>query len=52
MPLAITKGQANVMIGGKPAARVTDQTAPCMLAGDEVHQNLDAKKADDFLRSL
>ncbi|MCA9188140.1 MAG: PAAR domain-containing protein [Planctomycetales bacterium] len=33
MPLAITKGQANVMIGGKPAARVTDQTAPCMLAG-------------------
>ena len=33
MPLAIIKGQANVMIGGKPAARMTDQTAPCMLGG-------------------
>ena len=33
MPLAIIKGQANVMIGGKPAARMTDTTAPCLLAG-------------------
>ena len=33
MPLAIIKGQANVMIGGKPAARMTDTTAPCALAG-------------------
>ena len=33
MPLAIIKGQANVMIGGKPAARMTDMTAPCMLGG-------------------
>ena len=23
----------NVMIGGKPAARATDMTAPCMLSG-------------------
>ncbi|HWA24627.1 MAG TPA: PAAR domain-containing protein [Lacunisphaera sp.] len=33
MPLAIIKGQPNVMIGGKPAARMTDMTAPCMLGG-------------------
>ena len=25
---------------------------PCMLAGDELHQQLDKKKADDFLESL
>ena len=33
MPLAIIKGEMTVMIGGKPAARLTDMTAPCMLAG-------------------
>jgi uncharacterized Zn-binding protein involved in type VI secretion len=33
MPLAIIKGQANVLIGGAPAARMTDTTAPCALAG-------------------
>ena len=33
MPLAIIKGQPNVMIGGKPAARMTDMSAPCMLGG-------------------
>jgi len=33
MPLAIIKGQPNVLIGGKPAARMTDMTAPCMLGG-------------------
>lgn len=33
MPLAIIKGQVNVLIGGKPAARKTDITAPCALAG-------------------
>ncbi len=32
MPLTIVKGQPNVLIGGKPAARVTDITQPCMLA--------------------
>ena len=31
VPLAIIKGQANVLIGGSPAARMTDTTAPCML---------------------
>ena len=31
LPLAIVKGQPTVMIGGKPAARVTDTTAPCSL---------------------
>jgi len=31
IPLAIIKGQANVLIGGSPAARMTDTTAPCML---------------------
>jgi uncharacterized Zn-binding protein involved in type VI secretion len=29
--LAIIKGQANVLIGNMPAARVTDTTAPCSL---------------------
>lgn len=33
MPLAIVKGQPNVMIGNMPAARVTDMSQPCMLAG-------------------
>lgn len=31
LPLAIVKGQPNVLIGGKPAARQTDMTAPCSL---------------------
>ncbi len=31
VPVAIIKGQANVLIGGSPAARMTDTTAPCML---------------------
>jgi uncharacterized Zn-binding protein involved in type VI secretion len=33
MPLAIIKGEPTVLIGGMPAARATDTTAPCMLAG-------------------
>lgn len=33
MPLAIVKGEPTVMIGNMPAARVTDLTQPCMLAG-------------------
>lgn len=33
MPLAIVKGAPNVIIGGQPAARVTDMSAPCMLPG-------------------
>lgn len=33
IPLAIIKGATNVMIGGTPAARVTDQTQPCLLPG-------------------
>ncbi len=33
LPLAIIKGAPNVMIGGSPAARVTDTTAPCTLPG-------------------
>ena len=33
VPLAIIKGQPNVLVGGKPAARKTDTTAPCALAG-------------------
>lgn len=33
LPLAIIKGAPNVMIGGKPAARATDTSAPCMLPG-------------------
>lgn len=31
LPLAIIKGQPNVLIGGKPAARVTDLTVICTL---------------------
>jgi uncharacterized Zn-binding protein involved in type VI secretion len=31
LPLAIIKGQANVLIGGQPAARSTDTTVPCSL---------------------
>ncbi len=31
MPLAIVKGEATVLIGGQPAARVTDTTVPCLL---------------------
>jgi uncharacterized Zn-binding protein involved in type VI secretion len=33
LPLAITKGASNVLIGGMPAARVGDMTAPCTLPG-------------------
>jgi uncharacterized Zn-binding protein involved in type VI secretion len=33
MPLTIIKGEPTVLIGGQPAARVTDTTAPCMLGG-------------------
>ena len=33
LPLAIIKGQPNVLIGGMPAARVTDTSAPCTLPG-------------------
>lgn len=33
MPLPIVKGQANVLIGNLPAARLTDTTQPCLLAG-------------------
>ena len=33
MPLAIIKGQPTVLIGGRPAARIPDMTAPCLLAG-------------------
>lgn len=33
MPLPIVKGQPNVLIGGLPAARATDLTQPCLLAG-------------------
>ncbi len=33
IPLTIIKGAATVMIGGQPAARVTDTTAPCTLPG-------------------
>lgn len=32
-PLAIMKGCATVLIGGRAAARVTDTTMPCMLSG-------------------
>ena len=31
LPLAIISGQPTVLIGGTPAARATDQTAPCVL---------------------
>ena len=33
LPLAIIQGAATVMIGGMPAARIVDQSAPCMLPG-------------------
>ena len=33
MPLTIIKGLPKVLIGKLPAARVTDTTVPCMLAG-------------------
>jgi uncharacterized Zn-binding protein involved in type VI secretion len=33
MPLAIVKGAPTVMIGGPPAARVGDMSAPCLLPG-------------------
>lgn len=33
LPLPIIKGQPNVLIGGLPAARSTDMTAPCILPG-------------------
>jgi len=32
-PLDIIKGEPTVLIGGAAAARLTDTTAPCMLAG-------------------
>ena len=31
LPLTIIKGDPTVMIGNKPAARMTDMTGPCML---------------------
>ena len=31
IPLAIVKGAPTVMIGGMPAARVTDTTVPCLV---------------------
>ena len=31
LPLAIISGQPTVLIGSAPAARATDQTAPCVL---------------------
>jgi uncharacterized Zn-binding protein involved in type VI secretion len=31
LPLPIIKGQMNVLIGGMPAARLTDMTKPCTL---------------------
>ena len=31
LPLAIIKGEPTVLIGNMAAARMTDQTAPCML---------------------
>ena len=36
IPLAIIKGAPTVMIGGAPAARVTDTTLPCMLPGWQI----------------
>jgi uncharacterized Zn-binding protein involved in type VI secretion len=33
LPLSIVKGQPNVLIGGMPAARVSDMTRPCTLPG-------------------
>jgi uncharacterized Zn-binding protein involved in type VI secretion len=33
LPLTIIKGAATVLIGGQPAARLTDTTTPCTLPG-------------------
>lgn len=33
LPLTIIKGEATVLIGNMPAARLTDTTSPCMLPG-------------------
>lgn len=33
LPLAIVKGQPDVLLGGKPAARVSDMSQPCTLPG-------------------
>jgi len=33
LPLNIVQGAVTVMIGGVPAARIADMTAPCMLPG-------------------
>jgi uncharacterized Zn-binding protein involved in type VI secretion len=33
MPLPIIKGQPTVLISNQPAARMTDMTQPCLLAG-------------------
>ena len=33
MPLAIITGQPTVLVGNMPAARLTDMTTPCVLAG-------------------
>ncbi len=33
LPLTIITGQPNVLIGGMPAARMTDMTTPCLLPG-------------------
>ena len=33
LPLPIIKGQPTVLIGGMPAARLTDMTSPCLLPG-------------------
>lgn len=33
LPQTIITGQVNVLIGNQPAARITDQTTPCMPAG-------------------
>ena len=33
LPLTIIKGAATVLIGGQPAARLTDTTSPCTLPG-------------------
>lgn len=33
MPLAIVSGEPTVLIGGAPAARMSDTTQPCMLVG-------------------
>jgi uncharacterized Zn-binding protein involved in type VI secretion len=33
LPIPLIKGCPTVLIGGMPAARLSDQTSPCMLAG-------------------